>query len=196
MGITEKLIRQSKKPTGIVGKILLGIMNGAHRQMTRWGLAHIVIPNNGAVLDVGCGGGKTIKYMSKHSGAAKLYGIDISPASVSATLRANKKAVALGRVAAVAADVCDIPFDDAFFDVVIAVQTHYYWSDLKKAMAEIYRVVKPDGVFLLIAENYKMNYHMPRYKTMAEQRALLLKTGFIKTDVHSTGRESCFVSTK
>ena len=44
-------------------------------------------------------------------------------------------------------DVEDIPYDDATFDVVIANHVLFYIKDLPTALSEIYRVLKPDGVF-------------------------------------------------
>ena len=41
------------------------------------------------------------------------------------------------------------------FDLVTAVETHYYWPDLAADMREVLRVLKPGGTFVLIAEAYK-----------------------------------------
>ena len=196
MSLTEKLIEQSKRPNGFVGKTMLGIMNGAHSMMARWGLSYVDIANADTILDIGCGGGKTIKDIAKLNAGAKIYGIDISKSSVAATQKLNRKNIAAGKVTALVADVCDMPFDDGFFDVAVAVQTHFYWPDLARAFRKIYRALKPSGSFVLIAEIFKMDYHMPRYKTVAEQRELLFKTGFQKVELHGTGKESCFVCTK
>lgn len=48
-----------------------------------------------------------------------------------------------------------LPFDDATFDLVTAVETHYYWPDLPRDLAEVRRVLKPGGSAVLIAEVYR-----------------------------------------
>jgi len=38
---------------------------------------------------------------------------------------------------------------------VTAIETHFWWADLPSAMGEIFRVVKPGGKLVIIAEVYK-----------------------------------------
>ena len=48
-----------------------------------------------------------------------------------------------------------MPFPDGVFDLVTAVETHYFWPDMAADMREVFRVLKPGGGFILIAEAYK-----------------------------------------
>jgi hypothetical protein len=41
MGVTQTLIEQSRMPSGILGRTMLRIMNGAHRSITAWGLSQL-----------------------------------------------------------------------------------------------------------------------------------------------------------
>jgi ubiquinone/menaquinone biosynthesis C-methylase UbiE len=41
------------------------------------------------------------------------------------------------------------------FDRVTAVETHFWWPNLPGDMREIFRVLKPGGTLILIAEIYK-----------------------------------------
>ncbi len=52
-----------------------------------------------------------------------------------------------------------LPFDDNTFDVVTAVETHFYWPDLPADLREVLRVLKPAGKLVLIAEAYKGGKH-------------------------------------
>jgi SAM-dependent methyltransferase len=67
----------------------------------------------------------------------------------------NRKAIAEGRVEIRQASVSRLAFSDDTFDLVTAVETHFYWPDLAADMAEILRVLKPGGTLVLIAETYK-----------------------------------------
>jgi ubiquinone/menaquinone biosynthesis C-methylase UbiE len=48
-----------------------------------------------------------------------------------------------------------LPFPDSTFDTVTAVETHFWWSDLRAGMREILRVLKPGGTLVIVAEVYK-----------------------------------------
>jgi hypothetical protein len=60
MSIVSKLMNQCKKPTGWLGRFNLWTMNSRHSKLTDWGLTHISISKHDTILDVGCGGGRTV----------------------------------------------------------------------------------------------------------------------------------------
>ncbi len=41
------------------------------------------------------------------------------------------------------------------FDLVTAVETHFWWPNLAGDMREVFRVVKPGGALIVVAEVYK-----------------------------------------
>jgi len=49
-------------------------------------------------------------------------------------------------IADVKADICDLPFNDASFDIVFCNHVLEHIEDDKKAMGELYRVLKPGGM--------------------------------------------------
>jgi hypothetical protein len=51
---------QCRKPKGWIGRIILRNMNSRHSRLTDWGLGFVAIGGQSAILDVGCGGGRTI----------------------------------------------------------------------------------------------------------------------------------------
>jgi len=51
-----------------------------------------------------------------------------------------------GRVSAIRADACSLPFRDGFADVVVSRGSLQFWPDLQKGLSEIYRVLTPGGV--------------------------------------------------
>ncbi|HEU4995307.1 MAG TPA: methyltransferase domain-containing protein [Gemmatimonadaceae bacterium] len=52
----------------------------------------------------------------------------------------------------VQASVAALPIGGAQFDLVTAVETHYYWPGLVRCFGEVRRVLRPGGQFVLIAE--------------------------------------------
>ena len=130
-------------------------MNSSHSKLTDWGLQHISIQNHDTILDVGCGGGRTISKLAVVATQGKVYGIDYSEESVAATKRTNTQLIDLGRVEVRHGSVSQLPFPDNMFDLITAVETHFWWPNLPGAMREVFRVTKPGGMLVLIAEVYK-----------------------------------------
>lgn len=108
--------------------------------------------------------------------SAKVHGVDYAEASVAASRRLNR------------AGVSRLPFPNDEFDLVTAVETHYYWPDCPSDLREIYRILKPGGPALIIAEAYRgrrfdllyllaMKLVGGAYLSSDDHRALLVKAG-------------------
>jgi ubiquinone/menaquinone biosynthesis C-methylase UbiE len=118
-------------------------------------LTHVTIEKRDTILDVGCGGGLTVRKLAGMAPAGKVYGIDVSAESVVASRRTNKQWIAMGRVEIWHGAVSHLPFSADQFDVVTAVETHHFWPNLTADLQEVLRVLKPGGQLLIIAEGYK-----------------------------------------
>jgi ubiquinone/menaquinone biosynthesis C-methylase UbiE len=149
------LEKQCSKPTGWLGRFTLWRMNKSHSKLTDWGLEHVSIPDHYTILDVGCGGGRTVGKLAAIAPQGKVYGVDYSDESVAATKRTNAQWVNLGRVEVRHGSVSQLPFPDGMFDLITAVETHFWWPNLPGDMREVFRVLKPGGTLILIAEVYK-----------------------------------------
>jgi len=85
----------------------------------------------------------------------RVCGIDYSDTSVAASRKANARCINIDRVEIQQGSVSQLPFPDDVFDLVTAVETHYFWPDLPADMREVFRVLKPGGTLIVIAEAYK-----------------------------------------
>ncbi len=151
--LSEKL-NQCKKPSGEQGKQIADAMNESHFALTSWGMEQISIAPDSIILDVGCGGGRTIHRMAAIASEGKVCGIDYSPDCVAWSKAYNADWIKEGRVEILHASVNEIPFADHHFDIVTAVETVYFWPDLAACFKEIKRVLKPAGKFIIINEVY------------------------------------------
>jgi SAM-dependent methyltransferase len=172
MGLLSKLLLQFRQPTGWLGRLSLRDMNRRHAKVTDWGLQHLAIEQHDTILDVGCGGGRTVHKLAGIASAGKVYGIDYAAESVRASRRTNARWIALGRVEIRPGSVSALPFPDHMFDLVTAVETHFFWPDLVADMREVLRVLKPGGTLVIIAEAYKGG----RYEKVLEKLVGLMKT--------------------
>lgn len=183
--------RQCRKPSARAGELVLQRMNISHAGVTAWGLSHVKVSDDATILDVGCGGGQTIATLASLAGRGRVYGIDYSDQSVSVARGVNADRITEGRVDIRQGTVSELPFPDGTFDLVTAVETHYYWPDLPRDVQEVRRVLRPGGHFLVVAETYRgrRNDWLLRpvmtglmraaYLTPAEHRDLLAGAGFV-----------------
>jgi ubiquinone/menaquinone biosynthesis C-methylase UbiE len=176
-------------------------MNRSHSSVTDWGLGHVSIAAHDAILDVGCGGGRTIQKLAAVATGGLICGVDYSSASAAAARRTNADAIAAGRVRILEGTVSRLPFPDAAFDLVTAVETHYYWPDLVADLRETRRVLKQGGRILIIAETYRrqggvdalfgpvMRLLGGRYLTADQHREALTGAGFVDVVVEVERRK-------
>jgi ubiquinone/menaquinone biosynthesis C-methylase UbiE len=130
-------------------------MNVSHSEMTDWGLSHVAIGKSDTILDVGCGGGGTIRKLATMAEKGQVYGIDYSEESVRISTKLNRKLIDSGRVEIRHGSVSSLPFPDDMFDMVTAIESHYFWPDLANDMREILRVLKPGRMLMLLGGEYK-----------------------------------------
>lgn len=140
------------KPVGDAGVEMLARMNASHGPVTEWGLSHISVPEDAAVLDIGCGGGATLHRLAARAPRGVITGIDYSEVSVACSTDFNRADVESGRMKVLQASVEAMPFADESFDIITTVESFYFWPDQAANLREVHRVLKPGGTFLLIAE--------------------------------------------
>lgn len=155
MNLLGRLLSQSGKPRGRFGRFLVRGMNFGHSGLTRWGLTKVDIRDNAAVLDIGCGGGRALERLASLASLGKVVGIDYSEDSVAVARKRNQRLIATGRVEVLHGSVSSMPFPDATFDCVSAVETYYFWPDIAADLAEVRRVMKPSGQMVIIAGMYR-----------------------------------------
>ena len=99
------------------------------------------------VLDIGCGaGGITLHLIEKHN-AAQATGFDVEePVIEAARRRADMRGLG-DRATFVQGDPGPLPFADASFDAVFSKDALLHVPDKDALFAEIFRVLKPGGVF-------------------------------------------------
>ncbi|BAZ43786.1 glycosyl transferase family protein [Chondrocystis sp. NIES-4102] len=95
------------------------------------------------ILDIGCGPRGTLEWANM---ASERIGLD-HYADYYAQLAINSH-----QMQYVSAKAHSIPFDDNYFDVVSAFNVLEYIHDISAVLTEIFRVLKPGGIFLLLSD--------------------------------------------
>ncbi|MCR4823774.1 MAG: class I SAM-dependent methyltransferase [Bacteroidales bacterium] len=154
MGLLSKFFSNTRKPEGFLGKIMVNGMNsGSHAALANWGLDYIKVPEEGELLDIGCGGGANLARLMERSGRAKATGVDYSTVSVEKSRKTNARAIGNGRCKVLEASVSSLPFSDGTFALATAFETVYFWPEIEKSFAEVLRVLAPGGRFLIVNED-------------------------------------------
>ena len=119
------------------------------------------ISNSARVLDIGCGAGSVSAHLVKKG--YEVYGLDIQEEAVR---RAQQKGLK--------AQVYDIsrklPFTEAFFDCVLALDILEHIFDPMACLREVHRVLKPDGHVIVT---------LPLHFNLRERLRILLGKGII-----------------
>ena len=189
MGLFKKLFTNCACPEGRMGRAMLWFMNCCHAPLTNWGLKLVNVQDGWTMLDVGCGGGFTIRQLLKRSKDAQVYGIDISEESVIKARQVNAE-VLDKQVYVTQGSAEQLPYNDEMFDLVTAVETVYFWPNLPDCLQEVRRVLKPGGKFAIMVEVVDSDSKwtsivdgMTAY-TPEQLKTLLDDAGFIQTEIH------------
>lgn len=101
----------------------------------------------GRVLDVGCGTGNLLPLLEAPGYRMQEYvGVDLSPEMLRVA-RSKPSHVPAGWITA---DAARLPLPDSSFDIAVSASALHYWDDVDAALAEIRRVLRPDGHLLLL----------------------------------------------
>ncbi|MBW4643823.1 MAG: class I SAM-dependent methyltransferase [Goleter apudmare HA4340-LM2] len=132
---------------GISGVAALSV--GGEARFRQLALQGLTIHSDTKILDLCCGSGQATQFLVKFS--QNVTGLDASPLSLK---RARQNVPSATYVESFAEDM---PFADQEFDVVhTSVALHEMQSEqLRRIIHEVYRVLKPGGVFTLV------DFHAP-----------------------------------
>ena len=164
---------------------------GQARRLRNLTIDHALLKPGESVLDVGCGtGGVTIPAKQRVGANGRAAGIDPSPEMIAVSQKkAQHKGLEIDfRIGVIEA----LPYPDASFDVVTSsLMMHHLPEHLQvKGLAEIYRVLKPDGR-LLIADisSSKASSHQHLLNALAMHRGLKVGVEDLQETLKATGFE-------
>jgi SAM-dependent methyltransferase len=102
------------------------------------------LPRGSAAIDVGCSAGYLLKDLRASAPDATLIGVDI----VASGLRQALAVVPEARL--LQADACALPLTDASVDAVLSVNVLEHVRDDERALAEIFRIMRPGARAVIV----------------------------------------------
>ncbi|MDE2291644.1 MAG: methyltransferase domain-containing protein [Elusimicrobia bacterium] len=97
-----------------------------------------------SVLDAGCGFGGTLACVNRAYEGMRLAGLNIDARQLEVA-RESLSARASNELRWVEGDACALPFPDASFDRVLAVECIFHFPSRARFLAEVSRVLRPGG---------------------------------------------------
>jgi len=178
---------------GSTDEQLLQRMVASHRERfgeAYWAFftAHVAshLPPRPVVIDIGCGPGLFLRDVSQRDPTAVLYGYDVTPAMIEHG-RQVAYAGAAPRLALLDVTTQPLPHEASTVDLVSMASVLHVVDEPLPVLAEIRRVLAPDGIFLL---NDWIRQPLARYlawrrETMGERAPGDLRRGFRLFPVHN-----------
>lgn len=187
----QAIASQLKHPTGEKGIEMANMMHETNINMTRHSVQNLNIKDGNSILELGHGNAGHVEFIFEQAENLKYYGLEMSELMFQEARQINRNFVSQKQAFFSLYDGNVIPFQDAFFDKIFTVNTIYFWQEPEKLLSEIYRVLKPGGVFCItFAEESFMKtlpftqYEFKLYSTAkAEQlvQKTLFKIGYKET---------------
>lgn len=120
--------------------------------------------NPDAVLDIATGTGDLAINLTK-TGAKKIVGLDLSEGMLAVGRKKISEKKLSKQIQMVQGDSEALPFEDSSFDAITVAFGVRNFEDLEKGLSEIYRVLKPGGIFVVLETSvptkfpFKQGYH-------------------------------------
>jgi SAM-dependent methyltransferase len=120
-----------------------------------WVLGHLELHDGDRVVDVGCGPGLYVRMLTEQPERLRVVAVDQSPGMVHEA------------GGGIAGDVQALPLHSGVADVVLALHFLYHVADIPAAIAELARVVRPDGVVVVATNGPDHHYRVPELLSAA-----------------------------
>jgi SAM-dependent methyltransferase len=142
----KALAAQLRQPHGAKGIEIGDMMDESNGNMTRQTINSLNIQNGDQILELGHGNCAHLPYILDRY-KAQYYGLEISELMHAEAKQINKSYAEKKYAHFFMYDGIEMPFGDDFFDKAYTVNTLYFWNEPEKMLQDIYRILKPEGVF-------------------------------------------------
>lgn len=140
----EFLATQVRKPEGEIGKLIAHALDECNKEQIRACYQKAIQLKPKRILEIGFGRGSYLQELL-FSKRTQLFGIDISKTMVELAVQLNPS----DKINLEQGDVHSLPYEGGFFDVVLSINSVYFWKDIGVSLKEIKRVLKPNGQLIL-----------------------------------------------
>ncbi|SHF04425.1 Methyltransferase domain-containing protein [Microbulbifer donghaiensis] len=148
--------------------------------VARWGKQplHRAVPelcqlaSTERVLDIGCGSGTVVREIAARLSTGEVLGVDPTPRMIELALEISDGHELSVPVRFIEASAERLPCPDQSCDLVLAINSLHHWEDVEAGLAEVRRVLKPNGRFVLIDDLWEeIQRHSGHHHSEAQQES-------------------------
>jgi ubiquinone/menaquinone biosynthesis C-methylase UbiE len=187
---------QFECPSGFCGTLVgFGLAN-LHKGRLDWTVETLDIRDNDHILEIGFGPGTAIEQVSALATNGFVAGVDPSSVMVRQAQRRNRNAIRTGRVELQRKSVADLPYEDACFDKVFAINSYHHWPEPQGSnLKEILRVLKPGGKVFITEQPHWVANEIEAVKIAERYKGELVQSGFGEVEIEARPIEQglCFI---
>ena len=140
----KELATQLSKPSGEQGIEVANMMHDSNLGMTISTANALNISDNDSILELGHGNGKHIAQILDQAKNTTYHGLEIAELMKQEAENQN-----LANASFKLYDGQNIPFEGNSFTKAMTVNTIYFWQNPVELLNEVYRVLKPNGIFCI-----------------------------------------------
>lgn len=193
-----ELGRQLKKPEGEFGLQVGESMNSSNISIYDFVLSQLEMADEMEILEIGFGNGKFIPKYFQINPNIRFSAIDFSDLMCSEARLMNKDFIHDNKLTIKCEDSLSISFAENFFDIVVTINTVYFWEPIEKQLEEIKRVMKNGGLLFIGYRPKSVMKDLPFarevFKLFAPEdlRMIVQQQGFkiVKEEIQKTHRVS------
>lgn len=187
---------QARKPSGLFGRFVASqIFKKGNAEMNAFVYDGLSIGDGDHILEIGFGPGELIHAMAGCVGCGRVEGVDFSDTMLAIAQRKNRRHIRAGKVRLHLGDFDAMTFDGRRFDLIVTVNTVYFWPQPEATIAKIAGLLTPGGR-LAIGFHEKAEMRDPklsrdvfRFYTTEDMHALLAACDAFK-DIEVISRKS------
>ncbi len=180
----NKVAQQLRCPQGEAGKAMGDKMYITNTDMLKSTLPLLDITDENMVLEIGHGNCKHLDLVISKARNVKYFGLEISDLMRQEAENFNYDFVKNKQATFILYDGKTLPFDANIFDRIVTVNTMYFFDNPSDMLGQIYKILKPKGIFTLTFQKKEFieNLSFTKYDfnifSMEQVREMLVKVGF------------------
>lgn len=149
----KNLAQQLKCPEGEEGLRIAQIMNQSNKKMISNTIESLMLKRQDKILEIGHGNAEHLQEIFDIVNDIDYTGLEISKTMNLEAKYINQNFYAKNKADFHLYDGKNLPYDDETFDKIFTIETIYFWENIESFLSEIYRVLKPSGIFVLTFVN-------------------------------------------
>jgi len=187
MGFASFFSNQARKPTGLFGRFVASqIFKKGNAEMNAFIDDSLSIREGDRILEIGFGPGELVHAMARRVDSGRVEGVDFADTMLAIAQRRNRRLIEAGQVRLHLGDFDTMTFDGRRFDLIVTVNTVYFWPQPEATITKIAGLLSPGGRLAVgfhekaEMQDPKLSRDVFRFYSPRDMEALLATCGAFK----------------